>query len=95
MKIFIPIIEEWDAIELKKDNLEEFNNFIKNNGYDLHHFSIDGELKNILFKWNPYSHDYPDTIKVEVGQIFMYNKEYPDICHVIDEMKEDWVIRED
>lgn len=94
----IPVIEEHRLIPF--DGTPD--NFIKElNGkfvfaYGLIVNEANKNIVNIQFKFNPYDNDYPDTVTLLPGEIFMYNVDNYNyrILKSIDELGEDVKIYE-
>lgn len=89
-KIYIPNIEEYEAIVL--EDAEEFKRFIGDAACHIEVKQINGELTEISFKWNPYAYDYPPSVSVKKGEMFMYNVDDKDCYKVMKSIPDWWVV---
>lgn len=96
MKVFIPVIDIWNAKQLTKDNYEDFKKFVSYGGAtNIEDTCRNGVLRFVTFYWNPYGYDYPDHVTVNVGQYFIYNDEEPVQYQILNCLKKEWIQREE
>jgi len=93
MEILIPRIDKYKAYQLTPDfDIEDFQQFIINNGSEIHTFSKDNKINMVQFDWNPYGQDYAYHIELKLNQIFMYNEDDPEVFHIVKDIKDSWII---
>ena len=94
MKIFIPNILSYKGEQLTESTLENFKNLIYHGlGSQLTRAYTGDKLAYVSFYWG--SSDYPDYIKVNINEYFLFNEEDEEQYLIIDKLKDDWIIISD